>query len=52
LQITINDHLATIEELIRVKNDLLDENKRFITLIKKKEAVERQRKALLRTELK
>lgn len=49
LQITINSHLATIEELIGVKNDLLAENKKLMTIIKKKEALEKQRKALLRT---
>lgn len=52
LQLTINNHLATIEELISVKNDLLAENKKLMTILKKKEAVEKQRKALLRTELK
>lgn len=52
LQIAINNHLATIEELISVKNDLLAENKKLITVIRKKEALEKQRKALLRTELK
>jgi hypothetical protein len=52
LQMAINQHLATIEELIGVKNDLLAENKKLMTIIKKKEALEKQRKALLRTELK
>lgn len=36
LQLTINNHLATIEELISVKNDLLAENKKLMTIIKKK----------------
>jgi hypothetical protein len=52
LQMAMNSHLATIEELIGVKNDLLAENKKLMTIIKKKEALEKQRKALLRTELK
>lgn len=36
LQITINNHLATIQELISVKNDLLAENKKLMTIIRKK----------------
>jgi hypothetical protein len=52
LQMAMNSHLDTIEELIGVKNDLLAENKKLMTIIKKKEALEKQRKALLRTELK
>lgn len=52
LQMAISQHLATIEELIGVKNDLLAENKKLMTILKKKEALEKQRKALLRTELK
>jgi hypothetical protein len=39
LQLTINNHLATIEELISVKNELLAENKKLMTIIRKKEAV-------------
>lgn len=35
-----------------MKNDLLAENKKLMTILKKKEALEKQRKALLRTELK
>lgn len=35
-----------------MKNDLLAENKKLMTILKKKEVLEKQRKALLRTELK
>lgn len=52
LQAIINQHVRTIEELLGIKNDLLAENKQMQNILKKKEAVEKQRRMLLKTELK
>jgi hypothetical protein len=52
LQAVINQHITTIDDLINVKNDLAAENRRLMAILKKKEVVEKQRRQLLRTELK
>lgn len=52
LQAIINQHITTIDDLINVKNDLASENRRLLAILKKKEVVEKQRRQLLRTELK
>lgn len=45
-------HLVTIEDLIHIKNDLTAENRRLNQILQKKEGQERQRRQLLKTEMK
>lgn len=51
-QALINQHVTTIEDLMNIKNDLSLELKRLQQILKKKEALEKQRRQLLRTEIK
>lgn len=47
----ISQHMATIEELINIKKIHEDELTSLRSILKKKESIERERKKLLKTEL-
>ena len=52
MQLIINQHETTIQDLLCIKKEFMEENRKLKAALSRKEAVERQRKQLLRTELK